>query len=82
MSKQRFGTGRFPIAGRETDEFVGVNGCPDWRSSGDLSLWGEGVAQSNDALSVMQEPWTVHCPEKITDVFTKAGELEKRQFLI
>jgi hypothetical protein len=33
-----------------------------------------GLAQWNDALSVMQKPWTVHCPEKITDVFYEGRE--------
>ncbi len=40
-----------------------------------------GLAQWNDALSVMQKQWTVHCPEKITDVFTKAGKLETNNVL-
>ena len=35
-----------------------------------------GLAQWNDAIGNASDPWVVHCPSKIADVFSKASRLE------
>ena len=40
-----------------------------------------GLPQWNDALSKMQKPWTIHCPEKIAGIFTSAEKTETTNVL-
>jgi DUF2075 family protein len=40
-----------------------------------------GLPQWNDALAVMKKSWIVHCPEKIANHFTAAGNVEKNSVL-
>jgi len=40
-----------------------------------------GLPQWNDALSVMNKPWVVHCSEKIAGHFTVSSKLEKNNVL-
>jgi len=40
-----------------------------------------GIGQWNDALGVMEHPWTVHCPPSLASVFTNAADVHVRQEL-